>query len=42
MSFNSHGADTFVPLITGRGTGTKTCEIGGVFPPDGVWFGLDT
>ena len=30
-----------IPLITGRGTGTVTCWIGGVFPPDDLWIGLD-
>ena len=29
------------PLITGRGTGTETCGIGGVFPPDDLLIGLD-
>ena len=29
-------------LIIGRGTGTETCEMGSVFPPDDLWIGLDT
>ena len=31
-----------IPLITDGGTGTKTCGIGSVFPPDDLWIGLDT
>ena len=31
-----------IHLITGRETGTKTCAIGSVFPPDILWIGLDT
>ena len=42
-SFNAHGAGTFVyPLITSLGTGTETCGVGNVFPPDYPWVGLDT
>ena len=29
-------------FITGRGTGTKTCGKGSVFPPDDICIGLDT
>ena len=31
-----------ISLITGRGTGTVTCGIGSVFPPNDLWIGLDT
>ena len=31
-----------IPLITGQGTGTETCGIDSVFPPDDLWIGLDT
>ena len=42
-SFNSQWrAHLSIPLITGRGTGTETCGIGSVFPPDGsaglIWI----
>ena len=30
------------PVITGLGVGTKTCEVDNVFPPNDLWFGLDT
>ena len=30
-----------IPLITGRGTGTETCGIDGVFPADDLWISLD-
>ena len=29
-----------IPLITGRGTCTKTCGIGRMFPPDDLWMVL--
>ena len=35
-------AHLHIPLISGRGTGTETCVIGSVFPPDDLWIDLDT
>ena len=39
----SHGVGTVVcPITTVIRMGTKTCEMEDVFPPDDLWFGLDT
>ena len=34
--------DIIMSIITGRRIGTKTCEMGNMFPPDALWFGSDT
>ena len=40
---DTHGAGTVVcPFTTGREIGTETCGMDKVFPPDDLWFGLDT
>ena len=40
---DSHGAGTVVcPFTTGRWVGTETCGMDNVFPPDDLYFGLDT
>ena len=40
---DSHGAGPVVcPFTTYRGVGTETCGVDNVFPPDDLWFGLDT
>ena len=31
-----------LPVITGRGVGSETCEVDNVFPPDDLCFSLDT
>ena len=39
---NGTPAHLSIALITVRGTGTETCGIGSVFPPDRIWIGSDT
>ena len=31
-----------LPIVTGGGEGIETCEVVNVFPPNDLWFGLDT
>ena len=32
----------YLPIVTGRGVGTETCEVDNVFTPDDLWFGSHT
>ena len=39
LKFKLANYDNGLPVITGRGVGTETCEVDNVLPPDDLWFG---